>query len=239
MKIRQSYLGLALGLIVAGFVGCSDDAVSPTSPSLAPPEQLPAPSVNDVRLRVAHLSPDAPPVDIIVNGNVTLTNVPYTAVSDYLELAAGDYRIQVTPAGDNTTSVIDATVTLRSGNVYTVAATGLLSAGDLQPLILRDDLSLGSGARVRFVHTGADAPGVDVAVAGGPVLFSDVTFRAASPYGEVDAGTYDLEVRVAGTQTVALEVPGVALSGGTTYTIFAIGLLGDGSLAALPVIDAP
>jgi hypothetical protein len=187
---------------------------------------------------VAHLSPDAPAVDIYVNGNLTLSGVPFGAVSDYLDLASGDYRIQVTPAGDASLSVIDATVTLQSGNVYTVAATGLLSAGDLQPLILLDDLSTGAGARVRVVHTGPDAPGVDIAVANGPVIFSDVTFREASPYGEVDAGTYNLEVRVAGTQTVALSLPGVELSGGTTYTIFAIGLLADGSLSALAVVDA-
>jgi hypothetical protein len=78
---------------------------------------------------------------------------------------------------------------------------------------------------------------VDVAVTGGPVLFGDVPFRAASQYGAVDAGTYDLEVRVAGTSTVALPLPGVGLNGGTNYTVFAVGLLADGSLDALPLID--
>lgn len=236
MKIKRNLFGLTLALAAVAFVGCNDDS-SPTSPSITPPSATTPPSSTDVRLRVAHLSPDAPAVDILVNGNVALTNVPFGAVSDYLDLASGEYRLQVTPAGNNSVSVIDATVSLQSGSVYTVAATGRLA--EIQPLILLDDLSTGAGARVRFVHTGPDAPGVDIAVENGPVLFSDVTFRESSAYGEVNAGTYNLEVRVAGTDTVALRVPGVQLSGGTTYTIFAIGLLADGSLSALPVVDAP
>jgi subtilisin family serine protease len=36
------------------------------------------------RVRVVHASPDAPAVDILVNGAVALSNVPFTAVSDYL-----------------------------------------------------------------------------------------------------------------------------------------------------------
>jgi hypothetical protein len=34
-------------------------------------------------------------------------------------------------------------------------------------------------------------------------------------------------------------VPGVTLRSGTNYTIFAVGLLSNGTLAALPVVDAP
>jgi hypothetical protein len=93
-------------------------------------------------------------------------------------------------------------------------------------------------AKVRFVHTSPDAPAVDVAVKGGPVLFSNVAFRQAGQYLSVDAGTYDLEVRLAGTMTVALNVPGVTLGVGKNYSIFAVGLVGNGTLAALPVVDS-
>ena len=40
------------------------------------------------------------------------------------------------------------------------------------------------------------------------------------------------------TLDVALSVPRVVLSGSTSYTVFPIGVAGDGSLAALPVVDA-
>ena len=190
-------------------------------------------------IRVAHLSPDAPNVDVWVDGSVTLEDVPFQAVSDYLELPAGEHRIQISPAGATEPIVIDATVDFAAGQAYTVAATGLLGDDDLSPIVLQDDLSpTAERAKVRFVHTSPDAPSVDVAVAGGPVLFSDVVFREASGYAAVDPATYDLDVRPAGTMDVALNVPGVTFEAGANYTVFAIGQLSDGTLAALPAVDA-
>jgi len=79
------------------------------------------------QLRVAHLSPDAPAVDVWVNGERTLTDVPFQGISDYLSLPAGEYRVQVSPAGQTEPIVIDATVALEAGTAYTMAATGLLA----------------------------------------------------------------------------------------------------------------
>jgi hypothetical protein len=217
---------LALPIALLSF-GCSDDDDPLT------------PGAGQAFLRVAHLSPDAPDVDIWVDGSVVLQNLPFSAISDYLSVDAGSRRIQVTPAGATQPVVIDADVSLTSGLAYTVAATGLLMSGDLAPLPLIDDRDPVAGsAKVRFVHTSPDAPAVDVAAKGGPVLFANVSFREGSVYLPVAPGTYDLEVRLAGTMTVALEVPGVALSGGTNYSIFAIGKVMDGTLSALPSVDS-
>ena len=190
------------------------------------------------QVRVAHLSPDAPAVDIWVDGARVLENVPFKAVSDYLNLQPGEHRIQVSPAGASEPIVIDATVSLEPKAAYTVAATGLLKANDLKPMVLGDIRKPEAAkAKVRFVHTSPDAPAVDVAVTGGPVLFKNVAFRKSADYIAVDAGSYDLEVRLAGTETVALRVPGVKLSAATNYSVFAVGLAGDGSLSALPKVD--
>jgi Domain of unknown function (DUF4397) len=42
--------------------------------------------IGQAQVRVAHLAPDAPNVDVYVNGDPVLTDVPYTTVSDYLPL---------------------------------------------------------------------------------------------------------------------------------------------------------
>jgi LPXTG-motif cell wall-anchored protein len=90
------------------------------------------------------------------------------------------------------------------------------------------------------VHASPDAPAVDIAVAnGGPVLFANIEFKGIGDYLPVDAGSYDLEARLAGTDTVALSVPGVMLEEGTVYTIWAMGLAGgEPALAAVPSVDA-
>jgi hypothetical protein len=166
-----------------------------------------------------------------------LSGVQYKDISDYLELAAGEYRIQVTPAGNNSVSVIDANVTLESGVVYTVAATGFLA--DIQPWVLTDGLATTSGARVRPAHASPDAPAVDLAVKNGPVLVSGLTFRSAGPYLDVDPGLYDLEIRLAGTNTVVLSIDGVNLGAGTVTTAFVVGSAAGGTLEPLAAQDAP
>jgi hypothetical protein len=136
--------------------------------------------------------------------------------------------------------VIDADLELAADTDYTVVAVGLLE--NIEPLVLIDnnDAPAAGKAHVRFVHASPDAPAVDIAVAnGGPILFSNVPFKGVGDYLPVDAGTYDLEARVAGTETVALSVPGVTLEEGTVYTIFAMGLVeGEPALTAVPSADA-
>jgi hypothetical protein len=192
-------------------------------------------------VRVAHASPDAPAVDVYVGGNRVLSNVPFGAVSAYLSLPTGKYAIKVLPAGAAATDkgVIEAEVSVEGGKAYTIAAMGKVA--QIGPVVLGDNLAnpAAGKAKVRLVHASPDAPAVDVAVKGGPVLFRNVAFKAASDYLEVDAGSYDLEVRPAGTTTVALAVPGVKLEAGTTYSVWALGLLqGQPALKAQPSVDA-
>jgi LPXTG-motif cell wall-anchored protein len=192
------------------------------------------------RVRVVHASPDAPAVDVWVNGSVAFSNAPFQGITDYAELAPDSYQVQVTPTGATEPIVIDATLDLAAETDYTVVAVGELA--NIEPLVLVDNNSAPAAgkAHVRFVHASPDAPAVDIAVAnGGPVLFSNVPFKGVGDYLPVDAGTYDLEARVAGTDTVALSVPGVSLADGAVYTIFAMGLAGgEPALTAVASMDA-
>jgi subtilisin family serine protease len=197
----------------------------------------PFPDPERARVRAVHASPDAPAVDILVDGVPAFANVPFQAISDYATLPPGTYNIQVVPTGSLAPVVIDADVTIEAGQDYTVAATGLLA--NIAPLVLVDDNSApaAGNAHVRFVHASPDAPAVDVALAGGAVLFGDYAFTEASPYTPVPAGTYDLEVRLAGTNTVVLPLPGITLEAGRVYSAFALGLAGNGTLTAALSVD--
>jgi hypothetical protein len=232
MFVKLRNLGImALVAVALPFIvgGCSDDDKKITSPG--------EPTTYSY-VRVAHLSPDAPAVDVWVDGAVALQDVAFGGFSSYLKLSAGNHRIQVSPANQTSPIVIDAEVTLITGNYYTVAATGRLAG--IAPTVLVDSVSRETGkARIRFVHAGPDAPSVDITLADGTVLFPDVQFREAGTYLAVPGGTYDLQVRLAGTQTVALSFGDVPLSNNTTYSVFAVGLLSDGSLKATVSVDSP
>jgi hypothetical protein len=199
---------------------------------------VPAFAQSGARVRVVHASPDAPAVDVWVNDSVAFSNAPFKGITAYAPLATGTYNVKVVPTGATEPVVINADLTLDAKD-YTVVAVGKLES--IEPLVLFGNNSLPAEGKshVRFVHASPDAPAVDIAVKGGPVLFSNIAFKGVGEYLPVDAGTYDLEVRVAGTDTVALAVPGIALQNRTVYTIFATGLAaGEPALTAVPSVDA-
>lgn len=192
----------------------------------------------DACINVVHASPDAPAVDVYLDGAVALEGLAFGSISGWVAVPAGDHQVQVTPTGEAVdAAVIDATVTLEAGAGYHVAATGLVA--EIAPAIYQADLSATDGmARVRVLHTAPDAPAVDVAVTGGDVLIENIEFPNASEFLLVPAGAYDLEVRPTGTTDVALALPGVELEAGMVYDVFAIGLLADETLNVL-VVPSP
>jgi len=174
------------------------------------------------KVRVIHASPDAPAVDVFVNGNRTLTNVPFFTASDYLDLAPGSYRLQIAPTGQPASAaVIDATATFQAGKAYSVAATGPVA--QIKPTVIEDNLSApaSGNAKVRVYHFSPDAPAVDVKVAGGATLISNLPFPDASAYLEVPAGTYNLQVTPAGGSAVVIDLANTTLEAGKIYSVFA------------------
>ncbi|MBN2392143.1 MAG: DUF4397 domain-containing protein [Anaerolineae bacterium] len=201
---------------------------------------VPALAESGPRVRVIHASPDAPAVDVWADGQVAFSNAPFKGITAYATLAQGMHNFKVVPAGATEPVVIEADLDLQNNVDYSIVAVNTLDS--IEPLVLVDNNALPAAgkAHVRFVHASPDAPAVDVAVAdGGPVLFGGIDFKGVGDYLPVDAGTYDLEVRVSGTDTVALSVPGVKLEDGYVYTIFAMGLAGGTpALMAVPSVDA-
>jgi len=131
------------------------------------------PSDGGVSLRVLHVAPDAPAVDVYAQGNATplATGVNYRATSPYVTVAPGTYALELRPAGAAATSppaFTSAPVTLVGGERVTAMAAGRLSSTDASdslrvvPLVERFDTPGTNEARVRVVHAAADAPAVDV-----------------------------------------------------------------------------
>lgn len=193
---------------------------------------VPVAAQDEAYVRVVHASPDAPNVDVWVDGDQVLTDVPYTAVSDYLALPGGTYNVQVTATGD-TTPVIEADLTLEAGTSYTVAAIGELA--DISATVLTDDRMPAEGqAKLRVFHASPAAPAsVDVAVTDGPVLVEGLAYPEATDYLTVDPGTYPLEIRAAGETDAALTLE-ATLDAGENYTAIAM----DGGEAGVQVIVA-
>jgi hypothetical protein len=175
-------------------------------------------------VRVMHASPDAPAVDIYVNGSAVLTNVPFFAYSDYLMLPDGTYNIAVTPAGGSLDeAVLAGPLEVSGGYAGTLAAVNFL---DNIEAVLYDDNTdpVPAGkTRVRVIHASPNAPAVDVKLAGtSTVVVQNAPFKA-SAYVEVDAGTYQFDISPTGAADVVFTTPALRFESGWTYTLVATG----------------
>jgi hypothetical protein len=203
-----------------------------------------ASAADTAMVRVLHASPDAPAVDVYLDDTIVdaLTNVPFGTISGYLDIPSGDHNIKVYATGDNTTPVIDADVTVAAGAMYTIAATNAVASIEAQ--VLQDEPTADCDtAQVRVIHFSADAPAVDVATTGAApadAVVNNLTYPNATGYLDLPAGSYDLEVRLAGTTTVALPLPGVAVEACNSYSVFAVGSAADPAVGgnALQVVLA-
>lgn len=195
----------------------------------------------DACVTVVHASPDAPAVDIYVDGTAAIEDLAFGAASGYVALPAGDYNVQVAPTGTSADdAVIDADLTLEAGMAYEVAAIGAVA--DISAKVFPVDVSAVGNAEesaVRVVHASPDAPAVDIALKGGDVVVENLAYPNASDYLMLPAGTYDLEVRPTGTEDVAIDLSGTEIPAGAAISVYAIGTLADGTLTVLPVVAAP
>lgn len=89
-------------------------------------------ATGEAAVRVAHFSPDAPNVDVYVDDDRVLADVPYGSVSDYLAIEPGTHTVRVTPSGEDVDDpdavVFEDDVAIDRG-FFTAAAIGVLDPG--------------------------------------------------------------------------------------------------------------
>lgn len=192
------------------------------------------------RIRVLHASPDAPAVDILVNGTVVIEALPYREYTEYLPVPAGTQEIRVNVTGTETT-VLRANPMVAAGVDYTAIATGFATPARtpaLDLLLLRDDNTLATDNRVklRVVHAAASAPGVDVylttpfeTIRDKQPGLSGVPFGGVSPYITVPVSLYQARVAVAGTKTVAIDSHRLVTWNNMIRTVVAVDNRGGGA----------
>ncbi len=194
-------------------------------------------------LQVFHGSPDAPAVNIKINGAVALEGVDYLSSSEFINLEAGTYDVAVEAIlpGGNVDVIGPVALSFAGGQVYTVAA--LNSCGDAACSGIEAFVSsgtaeapVGSGSVRLFVIHGVPGVPVDVYItAPGGDLVDPITFDYQEEIGpvEVPEGNYQIRVTLAGDVGSPLFDSGaLELGGGTDLRLVAVPNV-DGGPAAL------
>lgn len=172
-------------------------------------------------------------VDVYVNGEPTLEGFTPETVTDPLELPAGDYTIDIRPAGADPASdpIITGSTTLPAGANATLIAH-LDAAGTPTLGVFVNDTAATAAGEGRLVvrHTAA-APAVDVLAGGEPVITG-----LENPNEEtlaLPAGTVPAAVAAAGTTEPVIGPVDVPVVAGQVTIVYAIGSLEDDTLGAV------
>jgi Sortase domain/Domain of unknown function (DUF4397) len=200
-------------------------------------------------LRLAHLSPNTPAVDMYATGpNLPLTkvagDVAYRAVSPYLTEPAGTYRIQGRPAGAPASSppLFDVAVDLPAGSAQTATFVDIGPNGATQAQVLDDETApaaTGVGA-LRVVQAAAEVGPLDVQASDPAGHDADVPlartlfYGSATPYATVAAHPWSVRLTSRNGKQSTVQVPVTSTSVASLVVTRGV----DGDLAAQLVPDA-
>ena len=189
-------------------------------------------------VRIAHLSPQAPAMDMYVYpfGNpgrpLVLKDVSYGAVSAYMAVSPGQYTVAMRGFGAPASSkpALTTSFMVGAGTAYTLAALG--PDPGLRTEVLKDQMTTPvSKAVVRILQASLKQHLVTVSY-GPDVLARQLAFGAATPYTAVSPGARTIRFAAPGHNTATP----VTLAAGTVHTIV---VLDDSSgLKADAVTDA-
>ncbi|MET7418495.1 DUF4397 domain-containing protein [Dactylosporangium sp. NPDC005555] len=180
-------------------------------------------------VRLAHLSPDTPAVDVYlsaVDGSMATQKfdaVGYGVVSKYLPLAPGTYAVamRLPGAAADSPPVLSTQATVVEGKAYTVAGVGKFA--DLGLRVIPDDLALPDPgkAKVRVVQASVKQPTLDVTIAGGAKIAGEVQFATTTDYQLVDPGKWTLRLTAPSVTTAATTVT-APLKAGSVYSLIVL-----------------
>lgn len=195
-------------------------------------------------LRLAHLSPSTPAIDMYAAGpDLPLTlvagAVTYRALSPYLDRPAGTYQLQARPAGAPVSAapLFDVSVQVPAGSAQTAAFVDTGPGASPQAQVLDDETAPApaGSALLRVVQAAAGLGPVEVTAVGGPPLARDLFYGAATPYAQVPAQPWTLEIRSRLGNEAGVTIPVTS----TSVSSLVITRKDDGDLSAQVVPDAP
>jgi hypothetical protein len=203
-----------------------------------------ATQAGEVQFFAAHGAPDAPTVDVRTNdGSATLVDdLPFKSTSGYVGVSPGVYTLDVTSADQSSTvATYEADLSGLGGGTATVLASGFLTPGNDQngpgfQLIaaLADGtvVTFTPVARAQIIHNAPDpnASTVDIYVDNGANPFvNDLSFRGATGFVNVPAGTREIDIAPGGSSGPgdAVATQNVTFETGSTYSVIASGELGN------------
>jgi hypothetical protein len=213
MKIYSKHLkaaGLVLSSFLLFFSSCKDNTVTETN-------------LGNSRVLLVNGAASSSAINLYWTGN-KLNTFPlvYGNTTGYQSVTSGVRNIQIKANFSNTLLATNTIHLVRdsSYSFFVYEANNTTTT-----VVAEDDLSLPSfgNAKIKFANMSTGLSSADLIISNGPTIASSVPFGAIGNYNELKAGTYNLALRLHGTNTILLSIPNVRVDNGKIYTIWSGG----------------
>ncbi len=175
-------------------------------------------------------SPDAPPVDILIDGSEVAGSVAYTNSTPYLSVKSGNRSVEGR-AVSNSKTIFQETVAVPESANQTLIVTG--SAAQTKTLVLTDGkasstVATGQGS-VRVVNASSNMGPADIYIvnagtglSGATPVATGVDFDESTTYQLTAIGNYEVFMTAPGTTNVFVHTGPLALTQGQFQTVLAV-----------------
>ena len=175
------------------------------------------------KIRLMHAVPDAPNVDVYSNGKLIYSNLGFGSITDYLNLPAENYRIQLYKTGTKSRPLITEAFKVEPNGVYTIAVT--YENNEISFFVLDDTHSVSNPllSSVRFINLSPDSPLLSLRLPDNTVLFNETSYLETNDYYPMSPGIYNFIV-ISADGAFEKYISNVRLRKSQFITIYIIGL---------------
>jgi len=193
----------------------------------------------DAMVRFLQASPDAPLVNVLVDGTSVAGNLAYGNASGYISVKAGSRHIQVVPASGST-PIFDQTISFTSSTNQTLLLTG--PAASIQSVLLKDGVATATtgDGYVRGVNASGAMGAADVyivpagvSIVGVKPIAAGLAFDKDTGYQLTVAGNYEVFMTTPKTASALLSTGSIRLTSAQNQTVVALDGTSGGFMYAL------
>jgi hypothetical protein len=187
-------------------------------------------------LRLAHVSPDAPKVDVYLDNVKAFARLAVNQATESVALPAGTYDVAFYPADSDpaTTEPLTANrLVLSEGVSRVLVMMGKLAELQLAAFIEDTTPPTAGNARLTVIHAAPDVAEADLAFGDGTTIFPNLAFAGQVPV-EVPPDLYEINFNTPGAQDAILKVSRTELEAGRAYTLI-VGAPSQNTQIVMPV----
>jgi hypothetical protein len=198
-------------------------------------------SSGTANLRIFQAAPDAPHVNILIDGASTASNIVYGNNTGYLSLKSGSRHVQAVPVNAST-PIFDQPISLAPSSNQTLFLTG--TAASIKPVTLTDGgttTTTGDGY-VRVLNASSAMGPADVyvvpagsSIAGVQPTSAALAFDKDTGYKLIADGSYQVFLTAPGTTNAYVSTGPINLTSGQNQTVVALDGVAGGFAYALLV----